>query len=205
MTTDRVALAARAATSALDGLRDVAAVDLTLPTPCPGWDVRRLLQHVADASRMLAGLATAEEPLLTHPQRSATANPVDLAADSIRHLRETLIRQASGGPDGNGPEPERVRDAACGTAIELTAHAWDLAVARGRRGPLPDALAADVHELATGLITDRDRQPHFGPRISVPSNATAAERFVGFLGRDPYWSRPEVDRVTAVPGRSSEN
>lgn len=205
MTIDRVALAERAATNALEGLRHVAAVDLTLPTPCPGWDVGHLLVHVADASHLLAGLLTSGEPRLPDPQRSGTADPLGLAADSIRNLREALLRTAPGSPDGNGPKPEQVRDAACGAAIELTAHAWDIGAAHGRSEAVSDALAADVHELATTLITDRDRQPHFGPHIDVPANATATERLVGFLGRDPSWSRPHFDRMAGVPRRSANN
>lgn len=188
MLAENTALAGRAAIHALDVVDRAADLDPFLPTPCPGWELRSLLQHVADASEALAGLARSGERRLPGPPRSDAANPGARAETAIRELVETLLSATPVDPDSDDRRAAWAREAACGTAIELTAHAWDIAVVGDPRAHVPDVLAADVHDLASTLLTDDVRRPHFRPPVDLSSPATASERLLAFLGRDPAWS-----------------
>lgn len=185
---ENVALAERAAIHALDVVARAADLDPTLPTPCPGWELRRLLQHVADASETLVGLATSGERRLPGPPRSDAADTAALAETAIRELIGTLLSATPDDPDSDGRRAARAREAACGTAIELTGHAWDIAVVGDPRAHVPDVLAAEVHDLASTVLTDDVRRPHFRPPVDLAPPATASERLLAFLGRDPAWS-----------------
>lgn len=147
-----------------------------------------LLQHVADASEALVGLATSGERRVPDPPRSDAADPAALAETAIRELMETLLSATPDDPDSNGRRAAWAREAACGTAIELTAHAWDIAVVGDPSAHVPDVLAAEVHNLASTVLTDDVRRPHFRPSVDLADTATASERLLAFLGRDPAWS-----------------
>ncbi|HEU4912390.1 MAG TPA: maleylpyruvate isomerase N-terminal domain-containing protein [Actinomycetes bacterium] len=185
---ENVALAERAAIHALDVVAGVADLDPTLPTPCPGWELRMLLQHVADASESLVCLATSGERRLPDPPRSDAADPAALAESAIRELIETLLSATPGDPDSDDRKAAWVREAACGAAIELTAHAWDIDVVGDPGAHVPQVLAAEVHNLASTLLNDDVRRPHFRPSVDLAPTATASERLLAFLGRDPAWS-----------------
>jgi uncharacterized protein (TIGR03086 family) len=177
-TEETTGLAERAGAHALEVLADINGVDLSRPTPCPDWDLRRLLLHVADAAAGLAGLVTTDEPHSS--DRSAEQeHPALLAQADVGHLLEVLTT-------GDGSD-DRIRQAAYGAAIELTAHAWDVEMTRSHAARLPTSLADDVHALATTLITDDTRSPHFGPRVHTPPDSPSGDRLMGFLGRDPSW------------------
>jgi uncharacterized protein (TIGR03086 family) len=72
--------------------------------------------------------------------------------------------------------------------MEYIGHGWDLATATGQPVPFGEEQAAAALAVGQTMLTDDFRGPDksFGPRVPVPSDATALERLVGFLGRDPY-------------------
>jgi uncharacterized protein (TIGR03086 family) len=69
-------------------------------------------------------------------------------------------------------------------------HTWDLARATGQDDRLdPDFCA----QLLAGMAQMDDilrSSGHYGPRVEVPGDADAQTRLLGFIGRDPNWSRP---------------
>jgi len=68
-------------------------------------------------------------------------------------------------------------------ALEVAVHGWDVAVARGHRRPLPDALATDLLALCPLLVSDIDRPVRFAAPIPLPRGAAAGDRLLAFLGR----------------------
>ena len=184
-------LAERAGVHALDVLAQVTEDDLASPTPCPDWDVRNLLLHVADAAALLAGLAATGERRPAGASNARSEDPVEAARMGVQRLLETLrVASASASADGaagRDDDPPAWQEAAYGTGIELTTHTWDLATSLGAEVPVPDGLAAEVLDLATGLVGDEQRAEFFGPRIEVEPTARAGDRLAGFLGRDPAW------------------
>ncbi len=64
-------------------------------------------------------------------------------------------------------------------------HTWDLATASGQDSGLDEAECA---ELLAGMqpMDEMLRQSgQYGPKVAVPDDASAVQRLMGFLGRDP--------------------
>lgn len=159
----------------LDGVTEV---DLARATPCPDWDLRALLLHLADAAGRLASGAEPGDPAPAPPG----TDPVVLAAGRSRHLLDVVRAGLAAGPGAE--QRDRLSGAALGGAIELAAHGWDVATVTG--GPsLPASHATAVLALAEQLVTDEARAAFFGPAVEVGPEAAPGDRFAAFLGRDP--------------------
>ncbi|MEV0596730.1 hypothetical protein [Nonomuraea cavernae] len=75
-------------------------------------------------------------------------------------------------------------------AVEVAVHAWDLARACGRSRPMPALMAAELLGRVHALVTDADRPERFAEPFDQPWRASAEDRLLAFLGRDPGWSPP---------------
>ena len=68
-------------------------------------------------------------------------------------------------------------------------HGWDLAKATGQAATLDPDVAEQLLGFARAAIPDAFRGPDgkapFGPAVSVPESASAADQLAGFLGRTP--------------------
>jgi uncharacterized protein (TIGR03086 family) len=71
------------------------------------------------------------------------------------------------------------------TTLDIAVHGWDLARATGQPSPLDDDLAETVLAFAHQTLTADTRAPRIGPEIAVPADASAGDRLVGYLGRQP--------------------
>ncbi|AXH98019.1 TIGR03086 family metal-binding protein [Ornithinimicrobium avium] len=163
------------------------------PTPCEGWDVRALVNHLTAehlwAPRLLAGESLAEvgddyagdvlgdDPVAVwhHAVTTSLLAWADVAPED--ELRE--IEVSSG--------PITLREYADQMLVDLVVHAWDLAAALG----LPHLPVAEAVHRATEY--ERPRTGHgqgidglFRP--AVPTTSTdPLDRLVAMLGRDPGW------------------
>ena len=68
-------------------------------------------------------------------------------------------------------------------------HTWDLARATGQ-DDAPDRdfceqLLAGMEPIADMLASSGQ----YGPRVPVPDDADVQDRLIGFIGRDPGWTR----------------
>ncbi|GAA4566583.1 TIGR03086 family metal-binding protein [Micromonospora coerulea] len=183
---DGVALFDQSASYALDAMAGITAADLDRPTPCPGWDLRALLLHLADSADALANVITTGTMTLTAtPQPDADA--VAVARDRTHHLRDALKTAVQ--RDTLGPAAaEHVRwatSAAHGAAIEFAAHGWDISTTCGMDRQIRTGHASELLALSRSLISDDTRAPRFGPPVSVPAGATPNDRLIAFLGRQP--------------------
>jgi uncharacterized protein (TIGR03086 family) len=154
-------------------------------TPCPEFDVAALVDHLAEWIVTFATAAAGTPP----PDAASAAERFPLAA---RHAVDAF---RSGATDrqltvAGGPIPGQM---VVGMMLmEYLGHGWDLAVATAQPVPYSDVEAAAALAVGSGMLTEQYRGPDksFGPAVTVPSNATALERLIGFLGRDPYWKQP---------------
>jgi uncharacterized protein (TIGR03086 family) len=162
------------------------------PTPCDGWDVRALLDHLVGVHRRIAHVG-------------AGGHFADIPADpggvhdhvaEIAAARADIDRVWIHDPDGTavldrvltvpwGTMPGRF--VGFGYVQELTVHAWDLAAATGRTAGLDDELALAVEDVARQVLPAEPRGGDipFGPPVEVAADAAPYERLVGWLGRDP--------------------
>lgn len=147
--------------------------DLARQSPCPGWKVSDVLAHIAGTAAALADFArTGQRELPDH------LRPLD---DPIAQARQA-IRDVHAALDSDSESAGR---AAFDVAVEFTTHAWDLDTGTA----IPEDLAADVHGRLAPLMTEDLRQQFFGPEVWVAADASACDRLLGFLGRDPAAAR----------------
>ncbi|MEV0152483.1 TIGR03086 family metal-binding protein [Micromonospora sp. NPDC050686] len=162
------------------------------PTPCPGWDVRTLVNHVVSEDRwsvaLLAG-RTVDEVGDRYAGDVLGADPVGTAREAASQAEVAATNPGvSGGvvhlSAGDTPVDEYLHQ----LVAEHLVHGWDLAVAIGA-DPALDAGA--VRECAR-WFAGRAEQYRQG-ELTRPGRATATEadeqdRLIAAFGRDPDWA-----------------
>ncbi len=172
-------------------LRDVADHQWELATPCPDWDVRRLVAHVVLGEALVppllageAGLGASEadpgvlgtEPLAVWRGTALAAMEAVRALDSLDIVVEHPV----------GPVSAHVL---LGFRVtENLVHGWDLATAVGRDMELPDDLVERCLDfwvpLAGSLGVDSSGSGgFFGPMVAPPPGSSASVRLLALLGR----------------------
>jgi uncharacterized protein (TIGR03086 family) len=166
-----------------------------LPTPCPDWSVRQLVNHVV-AGQLIFARALDGEPLETLIAIREKDNLGHDPVGAYRSSSEVLLSAASA--PGVLERPMRVPVGTVPGAVglnlrlvECLAHGWDLARATQQRFDPPEdlvegALAFTRQALA---IVPADRRP-FGDLQPVSEEAGALDRLVALVGRSPAWSPP---------------
>ncbi|BCK72096.1 hypothetical protein Srufu_060490 [Streptomyces libani subsp. rufus] len=171
--------------------RDVAALvadvrpeDLALPTPCAGWTVRQLLDHMVWENLMATSIAEGT-PRADHTADHLGDDHRTAFADSVRaaHTAFTgsgMLHRTYGPYEAPGAMIVQQ------VVVELLAHGWDLARATGA----PTALAPESAEetLAAAYriygAAPRTEGSSFAPECPAPAGAGATDRLAAFLGRD---------------------
>ncbi|MFI6847028.1 TIGR03086 family metal-binding protein [Kitasatospora sp. NBC_00085] len=179
---------------------------LVLATPCAGWTLRRLLEHVVGQHRGFAAAARGagsdralwrDVPVDGDPagafRRSAeelTAAFTEAHATAGRELWLPEIR------DG-GPFP--LRQAVGFHLLDTLVHAWDVAAALGVPKGIAEAVDGE-ERLAAALLSvaglvpaaPADRAPGraFRERRQQADGAGPFDRALALLGRDPAWTPP---------------
>jgi len=162
---------------------------LPCATPCPGWDLAMLLDHVSDSigvvhEALVTGGTSLSPAPLGHP------GPEPGPAGRLRGQAARLL----GACAAAGPAERRVaiRDrelaasmVAVTGAIEITVHGWDISVACGARRPVPLGLATILLPIARLLIPPDTRPGLFADPVWLAGPAAAGDQLVAFLGRQP--------------------
>jgi uncharacterized protein (TIGR03086 family) len=166
----------------------VAPAEMSLPTPCPDWDLSMLLGHLSDSMADLeTAIRTGHLDLERPPDCTAdpgTSDPIETLRDRAAQL--ICATYCFGGPErfvavGGLPIPAGL--VACTGAVEIAVHGWDVAVARGGGHPIPAALATRMLGLCPLLVAGREGL--FAVPVEVPAQASPGDRLVGYLGRHP--------------------
>lgn len=156
-------------------------------TPCDGWDVRGLLNHVVAGNLWAAELAAGgtiegvgdrlDGDLLGADPAAAYAASADAAAAVFRRPG------ALGAPCAvsYGPVPGSVY--AGHRFIDVFVHGWDLAVATGQDARLDPALMQACREVIEPQLEAFRGAGAFGAELPVPPDASAQDRFLAMLGR----------------------
>lgn len=181
-----VGLLARAVEHALVCLDAADGAALDRPTPCAGWDLRALLDHVNDS-------------LLALHEAAALGRVFPDTGDHVRTDPIAVLRDRATRLVGAWTPPVPRKEIALGElalttaivtttgALELTVHGWDVARACDADGTIPDGLAAEMLDLVPLLVTAGDRPSRFA--AAVPDSwAAPGDRLVAFLGRHPEWT-----------------
>ena len=155
-----------------------------LPTPCDGWDVRELLNHIVGgnfwAAELAAGKTIADvgdrldgDTLGADPQAAYRASAkAAAAAFNAPGAMEAPCAVSY------GPVPGEVY---CGHRIvDVVIHGWDLAKATGQDTTLDPALVDAVAAPQMDMITGSGA---FGTTVVVGPDADAQTRVLAQLGR----------------------
>ncbi len=162
------------------GLLPRAAVDA--PTPCAGWSLVRLLQHLDDS---LAAFTEAAETGYVAPAGPTEPHPAMLAT-SLRDRSGRLLGAWAHEPGRShvhvGAGQIDTSLLAATGALEITVHGWDVARACREDRPIPEELATALLAMAT-LLVGTAPPASFAPPYDVPGTADASVRLLALLGR----------------------
>lgn len=161
---------------------------LASPTPCEGWDVRTLLNHVVGGNHLYAAAAsggavewgTREDDRLGDDaagayERSAAAVTAAFAGLDLRADRLTM-------PFGELPASHAVAV----HFVDVLVHGWDLATATGQDATLDAELSVAALDIVAGYPPEVWGTPQFfAHQVPVPATAPPHIRLVALLGRRP--------------------
>jgi uncharacterized protein (TIGR03086 family) len=156
-------------------------------TPCAGWDVHELLNHLVAGNLWAAELAAGGtiagvgdrldgDLLGADPAASYTAS-ADAAAAAFRRPGALDAPCAV----SYGPVPGAVY--AGHRFLDVFVHGWDLAVATGQDPGLDPALMRACQEVIEPQVAAFRTAGAIGEEVPAPAGATAQERFLAMLGR----------------------
>jgi len=151
-----------------------------LPTPCPQWTVRDVVEHIVGADlRNFTAVVRGE-------MIDWVAPPEPLGDDWV-----TQFRAGAHGLLATWGRPDAPAGRADQQIAELAVHGWDLTTATGIGTPLDDEIAEHALAWSCGRLRPQHRGPDkaFGREVPVPSAAPAYARLAGWFGRDPAWRR----------------
>jgi len=157
-------------------------------TPCEGWDVRALMNHLVSGNLWAAELgagATIDE-VGTRLDGDVLGDDALGAYEASAKLASAIF-EAPGALErpcavSYGPVPGSVY--AGHRFIDVLVHGWDLATATGQDTTLDPELVEAAYEL---LLAEADlvrASGMFGDDLAVPDDANPQTRMLAFIGRD---------------------
>lgn len=176
---DLLGLYRQASNWALDKVRN-AQTALDSDTPCEGWDLRTLMNHMLETHDYFIAAAEGDEsaspPGPKPPTNRLSDNPVQDFSDTRERTLETF--GAEGVIEKTGPS--------LGIAFaDQLLHGWDIAKATGQDTTMPDGLAQAAYDMVHGAFTDEQRKGTFGPEVDAPDGASVQDKLLAYTGRNP--------------------
>lgn len=165
---------------------------LNAPSPCEGWTVRQVANHLVGGLSIF-GRAVADVEI---PQEELDDADRDyLGSDPVAAAFETVARQAlsafsqPGALDRSYPFVGSTTPGIVIANISLSesvVHGWDIAKSTGTPYEPDDAAVAAVHEFQSqGTEEQRTSSGMYTESKSAPEDAAPITRLVAFLGRQP--------------------
>ena len=156
--------------------------NLSVSTPCEGWDVKALVEHMTWVVGSFArGMGADEAAGDTVDTTGAYAGAVASLTRQM-HLPEALD-QILKLPFGEMPAEQALAIVLADQMI----HTWDLSKALGRPYSMNQRLAAGTLAGLQHMLTPDRRGPGqpFGPEVPCPADAPVQDRLLAFTGRHP--------------------
>ena len=155
--------------------------DLSAPTPCQGWDLRRLLRHLHSS------LADVTDVLVVRDVHGRPdADPVVAVRDGIVDflLAATSLPTAGRRCEIAGrPLPAKI--VVYVGALEMVLHAWDIAQACRAGRAIPPDLAAALLRVSPPLAAAGLAGHVFAEPLPAPRTATPGDQLLALFGRRP--------------------
>jgi uncharacterized protein (TIGR03086 family) len=176
--------ALRATGTVVEGVTDR---QLDLPTPCDGWSVRELLNHIVSGNLWAAELAAGQSIADVGDRLDGDTLGADPAGAYRASAALALAAfNAPGAMDAPcavsyGPVPGSVY---CGHRIlDVAIHGWDLAKATGQDTTLDPDLVDAVAGIVAPQMDMLAGSGMFGTTVGIANDADAQTRLLSQLGR----------------------
>jgi uncharacterized protein (TIGR03086 family) len=160
--------------------------DLAAPSPCAGWDVRALLNHLLGATWMFT---------LVNQGQAAGEDAGDvIGADPLLAVTTAAKENVAswgrpGSFDGERSYPFGTfpaQGAAMFNLGEVVVHNWDLARSTRQDLTIDPGLVAMVDGFCRSIPLDEFRaHGAFGPEVESAESASPTDRLMALLGRRP--------------------
>lgn len=157
--------------------------DLTVPTPCAGWNVADLITHMNERHEAVNSSVLGTSAEFADDPRAAFAHVTARWIAAIERSGE-VVELPRSGPLAT----ERVLGI---HLVDMLTHRWDLARALHRPCPVPQRLAAVALPIARSITAPGSPLTGPGgayrPRLAEDESRPPLDRIVALLGRDPDW------------------
>jgi uncharacterized protein (TIGR03086 family) len=163
--------------------------DWSAPAPVAGWTARDVVEHLvtwlpgflaAGGVALPAGPPVADDPVGAWRAHAAAVQA--LLDDPDTAGRPFTHPVAGGGPLGEVIDTFYTAD--------VFMHTWDLARATGQDDRLDPRFCAALLAGMEPIDEVLRASGQYGPKVPVPDDADVQTRMLGFIGRDPSWTRP---------------
>jgi uncharacterized protein (TIGR03086 family) len=158
------------------------------PTPCEGWTVRDVVVHAITSERDFLtrqGFDVGEAPDPADPAAAWRAHAATVASILAR---DGVAEREYDGYFGRTTIAATMADF---YGWDLVVHGSDIARATGQDWSVDEAEAAVLHATADGWGDALYSEGVCADAVPVPEDASATDRLLARLGRDPGW-RPTV-------------
>lgn len=161
----------------------ISPADLDRPTPCAGFTVRGVLEHMLGGAAAFAAAFRGEQP----PAPGDAAPPDDVLGSfgpALTSLVDAIrspgaLERDVAAPFGEVPGMTFARF----VVLDGLVHGWDLATATGQAYEPPDALVAEVTAFATEALPPLRDGETFAEPTTPPASASPIERLAALTGR----------------------
>lgn len=175
----------------VDGVDDD---QLAAATPCAGWPVAVLLNHLLALTVAFTAAAHKDSSVASRPEPGGSL-PVDWWCQLHEHLDALVTAwrapQAWEGETEAGGVTMPAEVMGVVALDELVLHGWDLARATGQPFQAdPASVQASLGFAASMSEPDQQagREGLYGPVVAIPPGASDLDQLLGFAGRDPHWT-----------------
>jgi uncharacterized protein (TIGR03086 family) len=196
--TDVRELDRRAVLRTIDIVGRVRSEDLARPTPCTGWRLVDLLQHMTAQHHGFAAAGQGRgaelsnwRPLAAEIDLDPVAAYLHAAQDLILTFQaEDLLNRSFRLPEISTTMEFSATRAVGFHFIDYVVHGWDVARSVGQEYVLDDDLASAALDIALAVPNGPERLTEssaFAPARPSDSRDSPLERILRALGRDPAW------------------
>ena len=165
----------------------VGTTDWDAPTPVSAWVARDVVRHLVE---WFPGFLASGSGIRLPAGPAVDDDPVGAWRTHADGVQAVLDDPATRGRAFSNPNTgELPLDVAVDRfyTTDIFMHTWDLARATGQDDTLDPDLCALLFE---GMLPMDDllrSSGQYGPRVAVGDDASAQDRMLGFIGRDPAW------------------
>lgn len=161
-----------------------------VPSPVAGWTARDVVRHLME---WFPGFLSSGAGIELPRGPSVDGDPVTAwqvhcgCVQAVLDDPETASRQFADPHVGRLPLRTAI-DRFYTTDVFM--HTWDLSRATGQDDRLDPDLCAQILGQMESMEEVLRSSGQFGARVEVPADADVQAKLMGFIGRDPFWSRP---------------